>query len=462
VRGWSIGYDLGETFVNELKSKSNQGLSIPGEDGPLDERMELLQRVLSSRTFAKSVRLTRFLEFICLRTLQGKASEINEQQIGIHVFSRSPAYSASDDSIVRTQARLLRLRLEEYFEHECPSSPMVISIPKGGYVPLFEPRSGASGVTIPLPRAPAQAPGSEDGIAVPAMEPPAARIARPSVWKYFAIATWAMILLLGVVTAYFWQKGRNEGPSHALWSSIFSPGRTVVIVPSDDALVLYQELTQTPIPLDEYLSGGYLQKFSPHIGTEALTSDWFARHQYTSSADLNLAMRLGRLAEAGKANIETRNARVLRIDDLKSCNVILIGGIGANPWVGLFSQHLQFDVNYNWKTSEGYVLNKHPAKGEAAIYRDSVSDGFRRSYGVLALLPGIAEDGRALLFEGTGMAGTESAADFPFNASSFESFARQIGATPGKMPNFEALLETTSVGGNAPEARLIAYRLIEP
>jgi len=447
--------------VHELKSKPNQGLSTPGEEGPVDERMELLQRVLSSRTFAKSARLTRFLEFICLRTLEGKAREINEQQIGIHVFSRSPAYSASDDSIVRTQARLLRLRLEEYFEHECPSSPLVISIPKGGYVPVFEPRSEASGAAVHVPRPSGQAAGAEGGVAVPELEPAAAGIKRTPVWMYAAIATWALILL-GLLAVYFSPRGRNEGPSHALWSTIFSPGRTVVIVPSDDALVLYQELTQTPIPLDEYLSGNYLQKFSPHIGAEALTSDWFARHQYTSSADLNLALRLGRLPEAARANIEARNARVLRLDDLKSCNVILIGGIGANPWVGLFSQHLQFDVNYNWKTSEGYVLNKHPAKGEAAIYRDSVTDGFRRSYGVLALLPGIADDGRALLFEGTGMAGTESAADFPFNSSSFEAFAKQIGATTDTMPNFEALLETTSVGGNAPEARLIAYHLIKP
>jgi hypothetical protein len=447
--------------VNELKSKSNQGLSTPGEEAPVDERMELLKQVLSSRTFAKSARLTRFLEFICLRTLEGKAREINEQQIGIHVFSRSPAYSASDDSIVRTQARLLRLRLEEYFEHECPNSPMVISIPKGGYVPVFEPRSEASSVTIHAPRPSGQAAGADAGVAAPELEPAAAGIRRTRVWKYAAMATWAMILL-GLLAAYFFPRGRNNGPSHALWSTIFSPGRTVVIVPSDDALVLYQELTQTAIPLDEYLSGSYLQKFSPHIGADALTSDWFARHQYTSSADLNLAMRLGRLPEAAQANIEARNARVLRLDDLKSRNVILIGGIGANPWVGLFSQHLQFDVNYNWKTSEGYVLNKHPAKGESAIYRDSVSDGFRRSYGVLALLPGIADDGRALLFEGTGMAGTESAADFPFNSSSFEAFAKQIGATTDPMPNFEALLETTSVGGNAPEARLIAYHLIKP
>jgi hypothetical protein len=448
-----------------MNSKTAPGLSRAGEEpaGIVDERMELLQRVLSSRTFAKSVRLMRFLEFICLRTIEGKAREINEQQIGIHVFSRSPAYNASDDSIVRTQARLLRLRLEEYFEHECPSSPLVISIPKGGYVPVFEPRSGASDAAIHTPRPSPPTAEPEAAVAIPEAGAAPANLRRRSTWKYFAIAAGVVfLLLLGASATYFWLNGRSQGPSHVLWSSIFSPGRTVVIVPSDDALVLYQELIQTEVPLDEYLSGSYLEKFSPHIGSAALTSDWFAAHQYTSSADLNLAMRLGRLPEAAKVTVETRNARVLRIADLKSCNVILIGGIGANPWVGLFSQHLNFDINYDWKTSEGYVLNKHPAKGEAAIYRDTVSDGFRRSYGVLALLPGIEDDGRALLFEGTGMAGTESAADFPFNVNSFENFARQIGATPGKMPNFEALLETTSVGGNAPEARLIAYRLIKP
>ena len=98
----------------------------------VDGRMELLNQILESRTFAKSSRLAHFLKFICLQTIEGKAREINEQQIGIHVFARSPMYSASDDSIVRTQARLLRQRLEEYFEHECPACPVVITIPKGG------------------------------------------------------------------------------------------------------------------------------------------------------------------------------------------------------------------------------------------------------------------------------------------------------------------------------------------
>lgn len=427
-----------------------------------DERVETLERVLASRTFAKSVRLAKFLEFICRRMLEGKVREINEQQIGVHVFSRSPHYVASEDSIVRTQARLLRLKLEEYFEHEASDSPLVISIPKGGYVPVFEHR-----VKVIEPQL--QAAQVEAAVVpevlplVEVTEDDAARGQKQWLSRWLPLLAVGILLAgLAVWSGLQWKEARLNAPSHALWSSIFTPHQTVIIVPSDDALVLYEELVQTTIPLDEYLSGSYLEQSSPHIGPAALTSDWFAAHQFTSSADLNLAMRLGRLPEAAGVNVETRNARVLRIDDLKSSNVVLIGGIGANPWVGLFASKLNFDVNYDWKTSKGYVRNKHPEKGEAALYQDSVSDGFRRSYGVLAFLPGLGDNGHVLLFEGTGMAGTESAADFPFNARSFADFTRQMHAGPGAMPHFEALLETTSVGGNAPEARLIAYRIIQP
>jgi hypothetical protein len=453
--------------VVEMNTKPEQGFPS-AEDKPAgmaDERMELVQRVLASRTFSKSVRLTRFLEFICLRTIEGNARDLNEHEIGIHVFARSPSYSASDDSIVRTQARLLRQRLEEYFEHECPTCPMVISIPKGGYVPVFEPRNTAARSPVHAPVVPQQTEEPAAGASVREItekaSPDAGHRRR---WIYGLLAAGVAGVLLGLVLSYLWSMSRNQGPADALWTSIFNHGRPVVIVPSDDALVLFEELTQSSVPLDEYISGSYLDKSNlPHAGTAPLSSDWFAAHQYTSSADLNLAMRLGQLPEAVNAKVSTRNARVVRIDDLKSNNVILIGGIGSNPWVGLFADRLNFDVNYDWKSSEGYAVNKHPKPGEATIYRDAISaDGTRRSYGVLVFLPGIEDIGQALLFEGTGMAGTEAAADFPFNPTSFRSFAQQIGATSGRMPYFEALIETTSIAGNAPEARLIAYRLIKP
>jgi len=427
-----------------------------------DERLALLRCVLASRTFAKSSRLAQFLKFICIQTIEGKAREINEQQIGIHVFARSPMYSASDDSIVRTQARLLRQRLEEYFDHEAPSSPLTITIPKGGYIPVFELRNARSIPVVeelaPAPEVGANtiAPGPED-----AEETLTARERHSNRFRVIFMTAVAILLL---VVGGIWLADRPvNSASDTLWARIFKEKRPVVIVPSDDALVLFEEETKTPVALDEYLSGSYLDRANlPNSAHIPLTSDWFAAHQYTSSADLNLTLRLGRLPAALNADVETRNARVLRIDDLKSRNVILIGGIGANPWIGLFTKHLNFEVNYDWKNAEGYVLNKHPAAGEASIYHDKLIDGSRHSYGVLAFLPGIENEGEALLFEGTGMAGTESASDFPFNATEFTSFAHRIGATSSHMPYFEALLETTSIGGNAPEVHVVTYHRIDP
>lgn len=432
-----------------LRPPEDSGMSAPTED----PRLKLLHEVIGSRTFQKSARLSKFLEFICMRLMEGRGREINEQQIGVHVFGRSETYSAADDSIVRTQARLLRQRLEEYFEHENPDSTLIITIPKGGYVPLFEPRRHAS---VPVVSA-----SQPQELQKDPTEGPIA----PGTSKRSSIYILGSLLLLVLVAGTLWwsHKRTSVSVSSALWSRIFVPDQPVLIVPSDDALVLFQEATGTSVTLNDYLDGSYSNRENlPVLGRTVMNTEWFAAHQYTSSADLDLALRIARLPEAAASSIVTKNAHVLRIPDLKSANVILIGGSGSNPWVTLFSNRLNFDIGWDWKLGEGYVVNKHPAKGELAIYRDTLSQGTRKSYGVLAFVPGIDENGAALLFEGTGMAGTEAASDLPFSSTLFANVARAIGATPQHIPWFEVLLETTSVAGNAPEARIISFRLIQP
>jgi len=60
--------------------------------------------------------------------------------IGCEVFGRRHDYSSSEDNIVRVEARNLRRRLESYFAEDGASEPVVIVIPKGTYVPNFDPR----------------------------------------------------------------------------------------------------------------------------------------------------------------------------------------------------------------------------------------------------------------------------------------------------------------------------------
>src|SRR5579872_7379434 len=105
-----------------------------------DPREELVHRVAGSITLAKSPRLRAFFLHVCRCALENKPEEATEQQIGMYVYGRPAGYNPNDDNIVRSQARVLRMKLEHHFANEGRDEPYTISIPKGPYLPVFEPR----------------------------------------------------------------------------------------------------------------------------------------------------------------------------------------------------------------------------------------------------------------------------------------------------------------------------------
>src|SRR5260221_5992281 len=104
-------------------------------------REELVSRVASSSIFEKSFRLRAFFLYVCRCALEHKPEEATEQQIGIHVYGRRPGYNPNEDNIVRSQARVLRMKLEHHFANEGKHEPVVITIPKGRYLSVFEARA---------------------------------------------------------------------------------------------------------------------------------------------------------------------------------------------------------------------------------------------------------------------------------------------------------------------------------
>ena len=111
---------------------------VPAEGARPEE--DLVRRVASSATFEKSPRLRAFFLHVCRCALEDKPEEATEQQIGIYVYGRPPGYNPNDDNIVRSQARVLRMKLEHHFASEGKHESIVITIPKGQYLPLFESR----------------------------------------------------------------------------------------------------------------------------------------------------------------------------------------------------------------------------------------------------------------------------------------------------------------------------------
>jgi TolB-like protein/Tfp pilus assembly protein PilF len=96
-----------------------------------------LDRVLSSGTFRQVARLKRFLAFVVQESLDGRAGQLKEYVIGVHVFDRESSFDPRTDPIVRVQARRLRSRLARYYQDEGRHDELVIELPKGGYAPVF-------------------------------------------------------------------------------------------------------------------------------------------------------------------------------------------------------------------------------------------------------------------------------------------------------------------------------------
>ena len=96
-----------------------------------------LERILKGEDFQRSQRMSSFLEYVVSRTLDDKKDRISGYSIGVDVFSKPEGFNADNDSSVRVEAVRLRKALELYYHTTGKNDPIIIKVPKGGYVPFF-------------------------------------------------------------------------------------------------------------------------------------------------------------------------------------------------------------------------------------------------------------------------------------------------------------------------------------
>jgi hypothetical protein len=103
-----------------------------------------LDRVLASRLFTSAKSCSSFLRFVVKQTLAGQGYRIKESNVGVEVFGRAPGYDPGGDPVVRVRAGRLRARLRDYYASDGRLDPILIDLPKGGYVPVFHRREAQS------------------------------------------------------------------------------------------------------------------------------------------------------------------------------------------------------------------------------------------------------------------------------------------------------------------------------
>ena len=448
-----------------------EGTAVSQGDLPLsDERMQFVNRIAGSQTFAKARQLRDILCYIGMRTFQEGAVSIPEHEIACGVLGRRDSFDPSEDNIVRVQFGHLRKKLEQYFATEGCNEPLLLSIPRGSYVPRLEPYTAIKPIPIP------------DGVAVLAGN-------GHEKWLGWLMRRWvwvvAIIAIQAVTGAVFYRLGgavqrtspppdpieaseingaQNLSQKNLIAQRIFRTNLPVSVVITDANLVLLQNVLYKDIPISDYINYPDSILSDKESGSLGHALAMAASYRYTTIGDLNIALKCDEIAQMFGTKIVVRFARYTNVRDFEHGNFVLIGSRRGNPWVSLFEPKLNFFFKEQPGTHAFYFENRHPARGEQAAYY-SVYDkhGGDVSYVDVALLQNLAKNGYVLLLDGAVMEANEAAAQLIFGNNLPQTLSRLIdGKHPaGDHGPIEIFLRVHAIEGTASSIDLVAVRPLQ-
>jgi len=430
---------------------------------------QLVQRIIASPAFVRSTLLTNFLLYVCDRKLRGKTDEITEHQIGVHALGRADNYHPGEDNIVRNYARILRKRLEEFFEGEGALEELRILIPRGQYIPVFEHAQLISEhstepdltlETVEPALIPAEAFPENTIASIPSAAP---RLFNRRTLIVSASAALGVSALgwFGIHRTY---RGGSAKIFETFWSQLFNSNRECFVVTGDSGLGLVRRITGHDISLNEYVNGKLESDLRELSLTSALGkgSVEAGTLHFTSTTDLTIAIAIDRVAMVSHATPKVRNARDMRMADVKSSNGIFIGGPRANPWIELFAPSSNFEMKFYPGDGTDHatqsIWNKRPKPGEPQEYLNSTKGAPHITYTMVSFLPGVDGEGWALMLQGQNLSGTGAAGEFVTNASAIAPILYKAKKSDGSIGPFEVILETRAIGTDASQVHVVAER----
>jgi hypothetical protein len=439
----------------------HQTVELENRDVPSHEAQAELEAVLRSPAFERSERLRRFLRFICELSLKGEGSRINEYLIGSEVFQRGADYSPNEDSIVRRQALTLRQKLQEYYSTEGRDHGVRIELPVGRYVPIFR-RIEPAG----------------EGPAIDADRPVStpAKPARKQI--YIKITAGALIFLAGILLGALagkrvpLQVPRPLGPALTeIWGPWLTSGSEAVICFSNPLTSVIKRFDK-PLPPDVVP-----KRFRAHSDEEALFRSVFKLPEggYFYYTPVVNQMKIGEavaglhlttlLSKAG-VSVRSSQSRFLSWDDLRNHNYILLGHSEANHWLELILKSYPFRLVSTSGDRQRGIVNVSPATGEQPEYKISYSQAetdMDQEYGLVSVIPGIANNRRMILINGLNAQATQSATEYlTSEAMAAELLSRLKHAAPGHQGPwlFQAILRTEVYDKVPTKPTLVTLRVL--
>lgn len=100
-----------------------------------------LKYICESKYFKSAKKMQNFLTYIVEKTLAGEGDLLKQYAIGVDALSLSEGFNPNENPSVRIMGGRVRQRLNDYYNDQNNHHELLISLPKGSYIPEFKKKS---------------------------------------------------------------------------------------------------------------------------------------------------------------------------------------------------------------------------------------------------------------------------------------------------------------------------------
>jgi hypothetical protein len=426
--------------------------------------------------------LQQLLQFLTVRVFEGGTDGLKEYTIGVEAFGRPQDFDPKTDTIVRVQIHRLRQKLAEYYDSDGSRDPILVEIPKGHYLPTFEPAADSdrniNRVSTPELNASASA-------VTPQIGPNTERVGSDTglenrrLGRFFfsrmAIAAAAAIFVFAIgflagtkllrsgtagspaIASSQLASANSADPVRAFWASFLgNDSAPVIAYPDavfllDDSNDLFRFRRGASDDRGALVDPHLAQQFASNPALVAKAGQLYYENGYTGAGELQGIAMLSSLFGQMGVKVTIKPSRDITPDDLRQHNVILLG----SPFQNVAVAQLIAMGDFNFKNPDSrheqwraQIVNAHPRANETSTYgteRDPSTQALKTDYSLITIQSGVIPGRYIAVLGGLDTTGTEGATLFATSRAGIEDLNRVLAGSgvseaKGEMPQFQALI----------------------